>query len=220
MADYMRGLQTFSVHVDAAKDVVLDNGQTLTSDLAYDLMVRRPDGLAVKMTSAAGGAEVYYDGKTVTVYTPKKNYYAVMPAPATIQETVAAAVQKGISLPLADFLSKETGKNLLANITSATFVGTSMVNGIMANQLAFRQKGVDWQIWIEDSSTPVPLRLAIIDTKQKDTPRFVATLSQWNINPTFEAGTFTFVPPEGAQKINFRELPKLQRGMTKPSPAK
>ncbi len=224
MSEYLKSLQAFSVHVTTTRDVVLASGQVLDSDLAYDLMVRQPDGLRVDMTSAAGGAQVFYDGKALVVYTPAKNYYAVMPAPPTIRETIAAALKKGISMPLADFLSREAGKRLLQSTTSATFVGTSMVNGIMTNQLAFRQKNLDWQIWIEDSSTPLPVRLVIVDRNAKDSPRFAATMSDWNVNPVFEAGTFTFTAPPGATKINFRELPKLRSPSetppARPAPAK
>jgi hypothetical protein len=210
MGEYLKGLQTFSVHVATTRDVVLASGQVLDSDLAYDLMVRRPDGLRVNMTSAAGGAEIFYDGKTLAVYTPARNYYAVTPAPPTIQETIAAALKKGISMPLADLLSKEAGKNMLANTTSATYVGTSMVGGVLTNHLAFRQKSLDWQIWIEDGQTPLPVRLVIVDRREKDSPRFVAAMSDWNVNPTFDASTFAFTPPAGATKINFGQLPRLR----------
>ena len=144
MSEYLTGLPSFSVHVATTRDVILANGQALDSDMAYDMMVRRPDGLRVNMASAAREAQVFYDGKTVTVFTPKKNYYAATPAPATIEETIREALKRGISMPLADFLYREAGKKLLGNVVSATFVGTSLVDGVITNHLAFRQKGLDW----------------------------------------------------------------------------
>lgn len=209
MTEYVSGLQSFSVHVQTTRDLVLPTDQALSSDLAYDLMVRRPDGLRVNMTSAAGSAQLFYDGKTLTIFTPKKNFYATTPAPATIAETVRAAVKRGISMPMAEFISPDSSGRVLANLASATFVGSSMVDGVMTNHLAFRQKkGVDWQIWIEDSATPLPRRLMIVDRTTRDSPRFVATLSDWNVSPTFDQSTFAFVAPEGAQQIKFKELPR------------
>lgn len=209
MGEYVASLQSFSVHVDAARDLMIPSNQALTSNLSYDLMVRRPDRLRVNMTSAAGGAQVFYDGKTLTVYTPSKNFYSTTPAAPTIEATIQDARKRGIALPLAEFIGGASHQRLLSNMLSATFVGTSMLGNTMTNQLAFRQKsGVDWQIWIEDSSTPLPIRLMIIDRKAKDYPRYMAMLSNWNTDAAFPAGTFTFTPPQGAEKINFKELPR------------
>lgn len=219
MSDYLGGLQSFSVHVQTTKDIVLPSDQALSSDMAYDLYVMRPNQLRINMTSAAREAQVFYDGTQVTVFTPKMNLYAVTPAPATIEETLQAAQKRGISMPLAEFIGKESHKRLVANLTSATFVGSSMVDGVMTNQLAFRQKsGVDWQIWVQDSATPLPVRLVIVDRKAKDYPRFTANLSDWNTSPSFDASTFTFVAPEGAQKIDFKALPRQQRNLGRMSP--
>ena len=110
-------------------------------------------------------------------------------------------------MPLADFLNENAGQKLLAKVQSAMFVGTSQIDGITTNQLAFRQPGVDWQIWIEDTPTPLPVQLQIIDKTQPNWPRFLAMMGAWNTSPTFDKGTFTFTPPQGARKINFAQIP-------------
>lgn len=218
MAAFVTGLREFSVHVQTTRDLVLPTDQALTSDLTYDLMVRRPDGLRINMTSAAGGAQVFYDGRTLTVFTPAKNFYATESAPGTIEETMKAAMKRGISLPLAEFIYRDPNRKLIANLASATFVGSSLIDGVMTNHLAFRQKGgIDWQLWVEDSETPLPRRIVMVDRQIRDFPRFSATLSDWNVNPAFDESTFAFTPPEGAQKIKFAELPKL-RNLGKPAP--
>lgn len=219
MGEYMAGLQAFSVHVETMKDLMLPTDQALVSDNAFDLMVQRPDRLRVNKTSAAGQTQVFYDGKTVTVFTPEKNYYAVSPAPATIEETIQTALKRGISMPLADLIYKDPGRKLLANVKSALFVGTSLVDGVMTNHLAFRQKGVDWQIWVEDSQTPLPRKLLVVDKSQAGSPRFLALLSDWNVSPTFEDSTFAFSPPDGSRQIKFADLPKRPGTMFKAKPA-
>lgn len=219
MNDYMSGLQAFSVHVNTARDLMLPNDQALTSDLSYDLMVRRPDRMRVNMTSAARSAQVFYDGKSITIFTPEKNFYATRPAPPTIAEAIQDAMKRGVSMPLAEFLSRDPGQ-VLSRVTSATYVGSSMLGGTMTNQLAFRQKGMDWQIWIEDSPTPLPRRIMIVDRSVKDFPRFVATLSNWNTSPTFDESVFTFVAPAGAQQIPIGQVPKLPRSYRRPAPTR
>lgn len=209
MSEYVNSLQSFSVRVNTTRDLMLPTDQALTSDMSYDLMVKRPNALRVNMTSAAGGAQVFYDGYNLTVYTPTKNYYAITPAAATIGQAIRQATRRGISMPLAEFIGGNARSRLLSNMTSATFVGASLVGGVMTNHLAFRQKtGIDWQVWIQDGDAPLPIRLMIIDRKAKDAPRYTASLSDWNTNASFSADTFTFTAPQGARQINFKELPK------------
>ena len=57
----------------------------------------------------------------------------------------------------------------------------------------------------------------IVDTREKDSPRFMATLSNWNVNPIFDHAAFAFVPPEGATKINFSQLPRRSPSETPPT---
>lgn len=110
-------------------------------------------------------------------------------------------------MPMADLLKENAAQKLLAKVQSAMFVGASQIDGVTTNQLAFRQPGVDWQIWIEDSPTPLPIQLQIIDKTQPNWPRFLATMSAWNTNPSFDRSIFTFTAPEGARKINFAQIP-------------
>lgn len=220
MFNYLQGLQSFSVHVNTSRDVVSPSTQTLTSDQSFDLSVQRPDRFRINMTSAAGQAQVFYDGKTVTIYTPAKNYYAVLTAGPTIRDTLQLIAKRGIEMPLATLLQRDPSQPLTANLVSGLFVGTSMVNGVETNQLAFRGKQVDWQIWIQnDPSAPLPLKVVISDRRVNGRPRFVATLSDWNTNATFDQSIFSFAPPAGAQKINFSQLPRQPRTFRGTKPA-
>ena len=69
--------------------------------------------------------------------------------------------------------------------------------------MAFRGKDMDWQLWIEADSTPLPRRVVIVDRGAPGWPRYTATLSDWNTSPTLSQDTFTFSPPAAAQKIPF-----------------
>jgi len=214
MGQYVQGLQSFSVHLTTSRDVVSPSAQALTSDQAFDLYIQRPNHMRINMTSAAGKTQVYYDGSTVTIFTPAKNVYAVMPAGSTILETLQLMRKRGIEMPLATLLQRSPDQPLTANIISGMFVGTSLINGVQTNQLAFRGKQVDWQIWIQDDpSAPLPVKVVIVDRRVEGRPRYTAYLSNWNVSPTFDPAMFSFTPPAGAQKINFSQLPKQPRMM-------
>ena len=75
----------------------------------------------------------------------------------------------------------------------------------LCHHLAFRQKEIDWQIWIEDSPTPLPRKFLITD-KQAKGLQFTAWLSQWNTAPQLEDGLFVFVVPAKAEKVDLRPV--------------
>lgn len=222
MNEYLMGLESFSVHVDTSRDVVSPSAQTFTSDHSFDLFVQRPDRFRINMTSAAGPAQVFYDGQNVTVYTPGRNFYATMPAASTIRATLPLIAKRGIEMPLATLLQRTTNEPLTANVQSGVLVGTSMVEGVSTHHLAFRGKNVDWQIWIQNNpATPLPQKVVIIDRRVQGKPRYTAYLSSWKLDPTFSENLFVFTPPAGAQKIRFSQLPRRPGGaVVKPAARK
>ena len=65
----------------------------------------------------------------------------------------------------------------------------------------FQTKDIDWQIWVEDSPTPLPRKFLITDKTVKGL-QFTAVFTKWNTSPQFEESLFTFVAPEKAEKID------------------
>ena len=70
----------------------------------------------------------------------------------------------------------------------------------MAQHFAFRQPGVDWQIWIAKGEKPAPLRVVIVASDDPARPQFEADLT-WDTAPQFAADTFMFTPPANAKAI-------------------
>ena len=79
------------------------------------------------------------------------------------------------------------------------------MQGIPCHHLVFKQKDIDWQIWIENSPTPVPRKFLVTDKKAKGL-QFTALLSQWNTSPQLEDSVFVFTAPAEAKKIDLRPL--------------
>lgn len=208
MTDYMSRLNRFKVHAETSRDVVLPSGQILESDQAFDVVVERPNHLRVDMQSAAGNKQVFYDGRTFTVYTPAQKLYASVPAPPTLEQLVQALRSKyGLEIPAADLFSSNSYQALTRGVTSGTYVGESLINGVLCHQLAFRKKDIDWQIWIQSGNMPLPIKLVIRDKLQKGFPQYTGVFSEWNVSPTFNESIFTFVPRPGDKKISIKEMP-------------
>jgi hypothetical protein len=208
MGTYLRTLTTFQVKAVQTTDDVMDNGQAVQSGQVVDLLAARPNRLRAQMKSDTKDVFFLYDGKNFTVYGKLVNYYAIVPAPPTIAELIGKLDENyGIDMPLVDlFLWGSPQSTASQAITSAIDIGPGSIEGTTCEQYAFRQEGLDWQIWIQLGAYPLPRKLILATTDEEARPRFSEVLT-WNLAPSFNDEAFTFDPPEGAQKIAIAEVP-------------
>jgi len=209
MGAYLRALKTFTVNADVTVEEVLDSGQKVDNALAIEIAARRPDKVRVYTTSAERARKIYYDGKTVTIFGEKLGYYGSFPAPGTIGETVEAAASKyGLEFPLADLFLVGTDKFDTKSITEAIYVGPQLVGGVLCDELAFRQPGVDWQVCIERGKAPLPRKLVVTGTDGDPAQPVRRSILTWKAGSAPDAAAFTFVPPKGATRIAVKEAAK------------
>ncbi|MDG2525594.1 DUF2092 domain-containing protein [Stenotrophomonas sp. HITSZ_GD] len=206
MGRYLRSLKNFTVHGDTTLDVVTDDGQKLQFPGEVDYKVRVPDGLRLDWKTDRKERALYYDGKTLTLYGPKNKFYARVEAPPTLHELVAVARDRyGIELPLPDLFLWGTPAAPISALQQATFVGPARIDGSVTEQYAFRQDGVDWQLWLETGDKPLPRRLVITTTTDPAQPQYATTLT-WNTSAALKDSTFAFVPPKDAARIELVEV--------------
>ena len=207
MGTYLRTLGTFQVKSVQTTDDVLDNGQTIQTNGVIDLLAARPNRLRAEIVSDDRHQFLFYDGKSFTIYGQLVNYYATVPAPPTIGELIEKVGEKyGIEMPLVDLFEWGSPQSDFAKyITGAIDVGPSSIDGTSCEQYAFRQQGLDWQIWIQLGDFPLPRKLILTTTDDEARPRHSQLLT-WNLAPSFNDEAFTFDPPDGAQKIAIAEL--------------
>ena len=209
MGAHLRSLKAFTVNADVTVEEVLDSGQKVENALTVEIAARMPDKLRVTTTSAERSRKIYYDGKSVTIFGEKLGYYGSFPAPATIAQTVDVAAKKyGLEVPLADLFLMGTDKFDTKSITEAIYVGPQMIGGVLCDQLAFRQPGVDWQICIERGKAPLPRKLVVTGTDGDAAQPVRRSILTWKAGSAPEAAAFTFVPPKGATRIAVKEAAK------------
>jgi hypothetical protein len=201
MGAYLRTLSSFQIKTDTLTDAVLDNGQKVQFAGSADYKVRRPSAFAVTVSDDRRVRRFLYDGKTFTVFSPRMGFYASVPAKPTIREMMATAYDKfKIELPLADLFRWGTEDDHREDITSAVTVGYAKINGVDADQYAFREGNIDWQVWIQRGDKPLPLKIVITDTSDSAMPEYGAVL-HWTTTAKFDDATFAFNPPKDAKKI-------------------
>ncbi|MFO1079005.1 MAG: DUF2092 domain-containing protein [Reyranellaceae bacterium] len=205
MGAYLAAADAFTVRADVTFDHVLPTGQKLQFAAAEDLAVQRPNKVHVDWRSDLGDRQLWYDGKAVTLTDPSTPFYAVQPAPASLDATLDMIQNElGFSPPLGDFLYADPYRALRGNVRYGVDLGTSEIGGRTCRSLAFVDSQIEWQIWIAAGPQPVPCKLLITYLSRPGRPQFAAVFSEWNLAPRIAESTF--VPDLGpaAQKIPFK----------------
>ncbi|MGJ7562236.1 DUF2092 domain-containing protein [Variovorax sp. GB1R11] len=202
MASYMRSLSSFELDLSSLTDELLDGDQTAQLGRSAMLKIRRPNGLQADLANDRGDRKsVFYNGQTTTVFDPQTKYYATVPSPDTIAGVAdLLSGRYGIDLPGADLFYWDSKGFVPGQFKSAEFLGEAIVDGSPTNHYAFRQDGLDWQIWIQRGASPLPRRLVITTTVLAAKPQH-SIMMRWNLSPRTTAGEFNFRPPAGAQRI-------------------
>jgi hypothetical protein len=205
MGGYLRSLKAFQVDAVTSSEDVLEDGQKVQFDGVTSILARMPDRLRISVDSDRRDRLWVYDGKQFTMLARRVNYYATIPAPATIGQLADMMDEKyDMQLPLEDLFRWGGAQSQDAAITSAMFIGPSEIDGVTCGHYAFRQQGLDWQVWIQLGDYPLPRKLVLTTLTDEARPQYVATLT-WNLAPSFNDAAFTFEPPKGAGKVPLAE---------------
>ena len=155
MCDYLKNLQQFSVQAEITEDVLLTSGQRIQYGRNVEASVRRPDRMRAESVGDTDDRQLVYDGKTITLLDKTKNFYTTIAAAPELDAALEHAVQAfNLRAPLADLISTKSYAYLTEDALSGFYVGLSKVQGVPCHHLAFRQKDIDWQIWIEERPNP------------------------------------------------------------------
>uniref|UniRef100_A0A0H3WTP4 DUF2092 domain-containing protein n=2 Tax=Pandoraea faecigallinarum TaxID=656179 RepID=A0A0H3WTP4_9BURK len=207
MGSYLQSLQRFRVMTDLTGERVLADGQKLQHNARATLEIDRPNRLRAVMKSARTEREIFFNGKVATLFSPQQKYYASVPFEGTVGQLVEALrARYGVELPLADLFMWGTPEARNQTFDSAMFAGQDYVGNDLCDHYAFRQPGIDWQIWITGDDKPLPRKIVVTRTDDDARPQSVSLLS-WQPGFSVKPSTFDFRPPEGAKRIEAVKLP-------------
>ena len=106
MSEYMNTLEQFSFHSENSVGTLLTSGQKIQLGRLVDISVRRPNRLRADIKGDIFDQQFYYDGKDITLYGKRVNYYATTKAPETIESALSHAEQSfGLVAPAAEGIS-------------------------------------------------------------------------------------------------------------------
>lgn len=204
MSDTLTASSAFRYHSKSAVDLLSESGQFVTFFNEAEVTLQRPNKLYADVVGELINKKLYFDGNKLQAYDAAKNSYAVSTPLNSIDEMLEFLMNKvQMSFPTADIMYSDPYAVMTKNLTDATVVGETIVNGVAVEHFAYREPGIDWEIWITQGDKPLPLRLAMTYKQVQNQPRFLVEFFDWQLNPKLKNKQFNFKVPADAKQIEF-----------------
>lgn len=204
MSSTLGSAKAFAYRSRSVIEVPARTGQYITLFSSADVALRRPDKLRARLSGEAPHFDFYFDGSTATAFAPGGKVFSEVKAPPTIDAMLPELQREtGIRFVSAPLLFSNPYEVLTRGLISGLVVGSTTVNGIPCEHLAFRSPGVNWEIWIESGRRALPWRLAATFTDRANFPRTLVEFLSWNLSPWLKSSDFVFRKPAGAREIPF-----------------
>jgi hypothetical protein len=213
MSGKLGSAPAFTVTTDEVRDEVKGNGTTQRVTLTRDTTVKRPDRLYTKV-SGDRRTEIWYDGKGITVVLHNDKVFGQARAPETLDRTLDAIHERyGMSTPFADYAYSSPAKALLSDSTTGGWVGRETVAGQPYDHLSFKDKGVDWQIWIPSTGDPLPRKAIVEFTDDKRLRKIEMTFRDWNLSPPITDDRFSPKVPADYEGVAMLQRARVLRNV-------
>jgi hypothetical protein len=223
MSARLGSAQAFSVDTREVRDQVKASGEVQRVNLTRETIVRRqPDRLYSK-TAGDIQNEAWYDGVGLTLVMHKDKVFGQARMPETLDKTLDAMHERyGAAIPLADLVYTSPAKALITDTTTGGWVARENVDGKPADHLAFKDTGVNWELWVAASGDPLPVKAIAEFTDNKRLKRVELTFTSWNLSPQIASDTFTPTVPKDYEGIAMlqraRVLRNIPEGEGEPAP--
>jgi hypothetical protein len=198
MSAKLAATPSFTVTSTEARDEAKkSSGQVKRVALQRELTVRRPDRLYSKVAGDRS-TEVWYDGVGITLVLHNDKIFGQGRTPETLDKTLDAIYERyGIRTPIADYLYSSPAKALLTETTTGGWVGRETLDGKPVDHLAFKDKGVAWEVWIPSEGDPLPQKAVAELSEDPRLRKVEVSFTNWNLAPQIAANRFTpTVPPD------------------------
>lgn len=179
-------------------------GPPLVYTTISEVTLERPNQLRVITPGDGRANEFYYNGKTITAYSPAENLVAVADAPSTIDAALKMAYDSAaIYFPFTDVVVENPYKDIAEGLKVAFVIGQSqVVGGTKTDMIALANDKIFAQIWIgTDDKLPRMIRAVYRDDPSR--LRHQVEFKDWQLNTAIAADAFSSSKTEKALPIPF-----------------
>ena len=211
MSDYMASQKSISFEYDANYEVVTKDNQKIALASSGTVAIARPDKIRATRVGGFANVESVFDGKTLTLNGKNANVYTQVEIPGTIDHLVDELKDKyHRPLPAADLLLSNAYDQLMPEVIDVKDLGSGVIGGTECDHLAFRNKEVDWQIWIAQGDRPYPCRYVITSNQVAGGPQYSIQVRNWKTGGEAVSTDFSFKAPAGAKKVDLTDLKNIK----------
>jgi len=210
MSNYVASQQTIELAFDSDIEVITPQLEKIQFTNSGEALLSRPDKLRAHRMGGYADVDMFFDGKSVSIFGRHINGYAQFDAPGSVDNLIHALRQgHGVALPGADLLMTNSYDLLAAGIQEAKHIGHGVIDGVECEHLAFRNADTDWQIWVETGKLPIPRKMVITSKTINSAPQYTLRIKHWKTGIVPAQDAFTFTPPEGAAILDHNALIEL-----------
>jgi len=210
MSDYMAAQDAISFEFDATLEVVTKDEQKLALASSGAVTLNRPDKIRATRSGGFAGAEMLFDGKTLTLIGKNANRFTQIDVPGTVDHLVDELSHKiDMPLPAVELMMSNVYDELMLDVIDTKDLGSGVIDGAECDFLAFRKKEVDWQIWIAHGDRPYPCRYVITSKRIANGPQYSIQIRDWKTGDEVASDDFDFKNPTNAKEIELEELRDL-----------
>jgi hypothetical protein len=207
MSDYMAGQKAISFDYDANFEIVTTDDQKIDLASSGQVSLSRPDKIRATRVGGFANVEIVFDGKTLTLLGKNANVYTQAEIPGTVDHLIDELKDKyHRPLPAADLLLSNAYDQLMPDVLDVKDLGSGVIGGVECDHLAFRNKEVDWQIWIAQGDHPYPCRFVITSKLVAGGPQYSIQVRNWKAGGDVSSTDFTFKAPSGAKSVDMKDL--------------
>jgi hypothetical protein len=207
-------LQAMGNHLEAARSMrftavvsyesLSSSGLPLVYTTRSEVLLQRPDKLRVITPGDGPAYEFYYDGKTVTAYSPGENFVSIAAAPATIDAALELVYHAAATyFPFTDMIVADPYKDIADGLTHAFYIGqSSVVGGTTTDMVAYESDGTFVQLWIgADDKLPRMARAVYLNDPAQ--LRHQVEFSNWQLDIDAPTDAFAAAQAATAMRIPF-----------------
>jgi hypothetical protein len=202
--EYVGSLKQFSAEARNHREDLLPTGHRVDYYAGGRVSVKRPDKYFAQRLGSRVEQELYFDGKTLTLFNPPENVYAARKVSGGFPQMFTFAYDSlGLFIPISDLVWPDVFPLLTKDVRFAAVIGKEVISGVPCTHLLFSRPGVDFQVWVADSGPPFPYQYIVTDNGTPERLSIVTTITSWKVESTLADRMFTFVPPKGATAITY-----------------
>jgi len=202
MSDMIGDLESCSFKLNAGIDEWDPSIGLVKHFTSYEVYLSGPSKMMVNVHGIRGHRQFLYNGEQLSYYSFDENNYGVIKTPGTSIEMIDSLHKLyDFDFPAGDFFYPAFTDDLLENADSVRYLGVVDFDGKEYFHIVAVSKDITLQFWINNDAYNLPAKFSITYKNKEGTPQYVASFSDWQINPTLPNAMFDFLPPPGASQV-------------------